>query len=482
MKKLNLLLVLIFIMGTSIEMFSQNVQGRRKKLWANDMNYEAVVVGIGADGTKLIKVWAYAKKIPIAKMKAKQNAIAACLFKGIHGSRDKNIKPIVTDPREAESHEAYFNKFFDFEQGAYVRYVGVTNDATGKDIIKQKGGMWRGGYKVGMVVSVNYDALRKEMEREGIVKKLGDVLGKAKKPTIMVVPSDLWCIKNGFKMTFDNQGTKQELPDYKKALQNNADLLLVIAKMNTMMAERGFPAKNLETELKNLESRSAELSMMSSKTSGASVAVSPIDMLKSTAKADIIMQLTWTVNKKGPKRSIVFNLQGLDAYTGKQIAGAQGTGTPSMSAETSLLLEEAVLAHLDNFNAQLMTHFTDLAANGREILVNIQVFENNEDDIDLETEYEYDGEEDELQTIIEDWVGDHAYNGKFNLSDGSETFMKFEQVRIPLFYERKGKKRAYDSKRFVNDLRKFLKKEPFNITSKVYMRGLGEAWLILGEK
>ena len=480
MKKLNLLLVLVFMLGIAGEMFSQNVQGRRKKLWANDMNYEAMVVGIGADGTKLIKVWAYAKKIPIAKMKAKQNAVAACLFKGIHGSRDKNIKPIVTDPRAADANEAYFNKFFDFEQGAYVRYVGVTNDATGKDIVKQKGGMWRGGYKVGMVVSVNYDALRKEMERQGVVKKLGDVLGKAKKPTIMVVPSDLWCIKNGFKMTFDNQGTKQELPDYKKALQNNSDLLLVIAKLNTLMAERGFPAKNLETEMKNLESRSAELSMMSSKESGSSVAVSPIDMLKSTAKADIIMQLTWTINKTGPKRSITFNLQGLDAYTGKQIAGAQGTGSPSFSAETPLLLEEAVLAHLDNFNAQLMTHFTDIAANGREIMINIQVWDNA--DIDLEEEYDFDGEEDELQIFIEDWIGDNAYNGKFNLSDGSETFMKFEQVRIPLFYERKGKKKAYDAKRFVNKLRKFLKTEPFEITSKLYMRGLGEAWLIIGEK
>ena len=34
--------------------------------------------------------------------------------------------------------------------------------------------------------------------------------------------------------------------DYKKAMQENADLLLVISSINDMMAERGFPLKNME--------------------------------------------------------------------------------------------------------------------------------------------------------------------------------------------------------------------------------------------
>jgi len=220
--------------------------------------------------------------------------------------------------------------------------------------------------------------------------------------------------------------------------------------------------------------------MLSSKESGSDVAESPIDVLKRTAKADIIMQLTWTVNKVGPKKSITFNLQGLDAYTGEQIAGAQGTGTPSFTAELPLLLEEAVLAHLDNFNAQLMDYFTDLAANGRKVKVNIKVWDNWDED--LESEFELDGEEDELGFLIENWMEDNAYQGKYHLADGSATFMKFDMVRIPMYYERKGKQRAMDTKRFLNGLRKHLKNGDTEIESKLYMRGLGEAWLILGEK
>jgi len=45
----------------------------------------------------------------------------------------------------------------------------------------------------------------------------------AKKPTIMVVPSDRLCISKGHKIEFDNQGTKVVLPDYKAALQNDGD-------------------------------------------------------------------------------------------------------------------------------------------------------------------------------------------------------------------------------------------------------------------
>ncbi len=475
MKRLNLLLIVVFLTSIANTTFAQRVKKEMKKLWASDKSYEVTVMAVGTDGTKLLKVWGYAKKKDIAKINAKKNAVAACLFKGAVGNRDKIVKPIIPNPRVADQHQGYFDGFFK-TGGNYLQYVLVTNDATGKDIIKMKK-----GYKVGVVVSVQYDALRKEMERAGIVKKLSEAIGKnAKKPTIMIVPSDNWCVQNGYTMEFDDQGTKRVLPDYKAALQGSSDLLLVIGKLNTLMADRGFPAKNVETEMKNINNRSAEASMLMSKESGAPVAESPIDVLKSTAKADIILQLTWSLNKVGPKKSVTFNLQGIDAYSGKQVAGSQGTGTPSFTAEIPLLLEEAVLAHLDNFNTQLMAHFTDLAENGREVVVTIKRFDDA--DFDLEEEFDYDGDEDELSFHIENWFGDNCVNGKFNLSDASENFMKFEQVRIPLYYERKGKQRAMDTRRFIKGLRKMLKGEPFNMESKLYMRGLGEAWLILGSK
>ena len=215
-----------------------------------------------------------------------------------------------------------------------------------------------------------------------------------------------------------------------------------------MMTERGFPLKNLESALKTLRNQAAEDAMLSSKEGGA-VAETPMDKLKKVAKADIIMQLTYTVNQTGPKRSLTFNLQGLDAYTDKQIAGASGTGSPSFTTELPILLEEAVLSHIDPFNSQLQGYFEDLFANGREIVVRIKTWDN----IDYDLEEEFDGEM--LSAIIENWMADNTVQGRFNTSVATENQMMFEEVRIPLEMEENGKVRAVDARRWVNMLRKY---------------------------
>lgn len=311
-----------------------------------------------------------------------------------------------------------------------------------------------------------------------IIVIVTNTFSQAKKPTIMVVPSDVWCNENGYMMEFDNQGTTIKIPNYKKAFQENPNLLQVISTINGLMAERGFPLKNMESAIKTLEANSAEDAMMSSKESGMGASESPIDKLKAVAKADIIMQLTWTVNTTGPKKSVTFNLQGLDSYTDKQVATATGTGEPSFTAELPVLLKEAVLSHIDNFNASLMTHFEDLFANGREVIIRIKKW----DDWDEDLETEYGDDNTELSEIIEDWMADNTVNGRFNTTDATENMMLFEQVRIPLYYEKNGKQRAMDTRRFAKQLSSFLKKEPYLIVNKVTTKGLGRATIYLGGK
>jgi len=253
-------------------------------------------------------------------------------------------------------------------------------------------------------------------------------------------------------------------------------LLMVLSKINTLMADRGFPLKNLESVLKTLETQSAEVSLLNSK-SGADLAESPIDVLTRTANADIIIQLTYVVNTVGPKKSITFMLQGLDAYTNKQIAGAQGTGQPSFSTELTVLLEEAVISYIDDFNSRLQNHFNDLFANGREVALQVRVF--NGAAFDIEQEFDWKGKKLECGEIIEDWVADNTVQKRYSLSSSSENRMIFEQVRIPLFDDRD---RPMDTRRWVRDLRTMLTGAPFNTPVKIYTRGLGEVWLILGEK
>jgi hypothetical protein len=298
-----------------------------------------------------------------------------------------------------------------------------------------------------------------------------DSFAQAKKPIIMVVPSDNWCSKNGFFMELDNQGSIIKSSDYKRALQENMELTLVIHKLEELMAIRGFQLKSLEQTLKSIESEAAENAMTSSKT-GAGISESPVDKLKSVAKADIWMQINWEINSFGPKKSVTFDLAGFDAFTDKNVAAASGTGNQLIGTPLPVMLETAVLSHLDNFNVLLQNHFGDMFENGREVTLRIKKF----DSFDGDLEKEYEGEE--LGSIIEKWVSENSVKGRFSTTESSENRMFFEQIRIPLF-DATGK--ASDTRGWAKGLQKFLK-EKYQITAKLTMKGLGQANIVVGDK
>ena len=80
---------------------------------------------------------------------------------------------------------------------------------------------------------------------------------QAKKPTLMIFPSDNWCIQRYFYKEINNQGNIIKTPDYKKAFQEDQEIGQVISKIGSLMIEKGFPLKDAENEMKNLERQSA---------------------------------------------------------------------------------------------------------------------------------------------------------------------------------------------------------------------------------
>lgn len=303
---------------------------------------------------------------------------------------------------------------------------------------------------------------------------IATAFGQAKKPKLMVVPSDAWCKQHNFTKTFDNQGTEEVIPDYQKALSTDKDLNNVISKINILMADRGFPLQDMQQSLKSINNISAEDRLITSRTSGATIAESPLDRLRRTAKADILLEVDWTISEVGPKKTVTYNLKGLDAYSNKQVAGAQGTGAPSFSAEVPVLLEEAVQDNMDNFTAQLQAHFDDMMANGREVVIDVRVFDNGSG---LTLEEEFNGTE--LSEILDDWMAENTVNHRFSKADATENYINYDQVRIPLY---KANGMPQDTNDFTRTLAKFLRNAPYNIPCKVINRGLGRSLIILGEK
>ena len=293
-----------------------------------------------------------------------------------------------------------------------------------------------------------------------------------KKPTIMILPSDNWCNQRYFMMSFDNQGTEVKVPNYQQAFMEDQELPQVISKIGEVLTEMGYSLKDAEQEIKSINMKPAEDNGTTSKTSGAALVETPLDQLKRQVKSDIVIQIWWKVNRDNGGHSASFTLEAFDAYTNKRIATSTGTTKPSTEI-IPVLLAKAVKENIKPFDRQMDDWNADQRKNGREISLTVRCWDNWNNDL----ETKYDGEE--LTDCIQHWLQKNTVKGAFNLSDGTESFIQFEQVRIPLFDD---KSKAMDARAFATKLRKYLAQQPYNITSKVMVRGLGEAILVLGEK
>lgn len=288
----------------------------------------------------------------------------------------------------------------------------------------------------------------------------------------MILPSDNWCNQRYFMTSFSNQGSTVKVPNYQQAFMEDTELPQVISKVGGVLTGLGYSLKDAEQEIKSIATKTAEDNVTYSKTSGAALNETPLDVLKRRVKSDIIIQIWWKLNRDSKGHSASFTLEAFDTYTNKRIATSTGT-TKSSTEGIPVLLEQAVKENIKPFDEQMLRWYDEQKKNGREIVLTVRCWDNWEND--LETEYEGN----ELTDCIQDWLAEHTVNAAYNLSDGTETFVQFEQVRIPLLDQRG---RAMDARAFATELRKYLQKSPYNITSKVMMRGLGEAIIVLGEK
>jgi hypothetical protein len=131
--------------------------------------YEIEAVSEGKEGTYLVKVWSYSKKAEVSIEQAKKNAVHGVIFQGIIGnSRVSNQPPIASDPAAQTQYADYFNVFFK-DNGPYMKYVSVSNDgsiAPGDRLKVNK------EYKIGVVVSIRKDLLKKDLEAASVIKRL----------------------------------------------------------------------------------------------------------------------------------------------------------------------------------------------------------------------------------------------------------------------------------------------------------------------
>lgn len=153
------------------------VSAQRRKKANRDTEqwrYEIQGLSTGAEGTYLVKVFSYSKKPQIAIEQAKKNAIHGIVFKGFAGKNRScpSQKPLVRDANTEEEHKDFFKNFF-ADGGKYMKFVSLSTDGAIAAQDRMKIGKKK--YKIGVIVSVSKDALRKYLEQKGIIKSLSSV-------------------------------------------------------------------------------------------------------------------------------------------------------------------------------------------------------------------------------------------------------------------------------------------------------------------
>ena len=293
------------------------------------------------------------------------------------------------------------------------------------------------------------------------------VNAQGKKPRIIIVPSEIWCAENGY--------SSNGVIDYKKALTENSTLLSIITEGNQFFSNNGFELTNLNDVLNQLVKDEA-INMTLENKNSFGVSESFFDQIMRTAQADVWIQIYFDIREENfGKRYCQFNVQVIDSYSKKQLAG-NSNRTQSSSADPEILAKTAVIDQFGQMISTLMNSFQDKLATGRDGRLVLKIWESS--NIDFETIYnseEYEME-DELRYIIEEWIYVNSMGGNFNTGQSSSTSLEFYDVKIPIVNDRG---RKIDTQYFLRGLQRTLRNEPFNLETKLVQIGLGEAWLII---
>ena len=290
------------------------------------------------------------------------------------------------------------------------------------------------------------------------------IYSQAKKPTIMVMPEDSWCIANGYHKEYDDQGDKIQIPDYNKAFVADPELKNAITAIQDVMTRRGYNLEDLQSKMNSSRNRNTRRAARSRTT-----VENPIDAILRDAKPDIRIDLSWTVYKRGPHKNIALIMKGVDAYSDKAIAPVYGDEVESTHANINALLIASVEDKMADFCDKLDAHFQNILDHGREVTFGVDV---EEDALEEGLDTRFDGTP--LNRIIRSWVSENTVNRNFSVESSSENFIDFNQVRIPMY----DNEVAYDIYTWAYGLVDMLENK-YKLRTKVEEIGLGRVEILI---
>lgn len=150
----------LFLFFFSVSLRAQNVEQNI------DRRYDIICEGNGVEGTYLVRVWVYANKQNLKPEQIRKFAVHGIIFKGVTGSSKCNgQKPLAKSLSVEEENKKYFDEFFE-KKNAYLNFATIVEGTFERVKVTKR------QFKIGAVVSVSKDQLRKQLEADGIIRGL----------------------------------------------------------------------------------------------------------------------------------------------------------------------------------------------------------------------------------------------------------------------------------------------------------------------
>jgi len=169
MKKIFLLVFTILLSTLSYsQVFSKRKANKDTQQW----RYEVACIGEGKGTNYTVKVFSFSKKPKVAIEQSKKNAVHAIIFQGVNAGPCISQKPLVTNPNIEEEKKDFFKSFF-ATGGKYMKFVTASNNGRIRpgDVSK----ISKKEYKIGVIVSVDVQGLKRDLESAGILQNIGDI-------------------------------------------------------------------------------------------------------------------------------------------------------------------------------------------------------------------------------------------------------------------------------------------------------------------
>lgn len=243
-------------------------------------------------------------------------------------------------------------------------------------------------------------------------------------PTIMVIPF------------------ARENYDIRRALDNDPNVRIALAKVKEAFDNRGFSTIDFVAKLKETESRQAfnDENQTDLKT-----------QIVEYSGADVYVETEAKMQRSSSGNSVNLIVTAYDASTGTSLSNKVGFSPKFHTDDFGRLTAKAVEGVIEDFLNTMQNKFTEIVENGRFIAVEFSF--NPDTELSMSTEV---GEDElPLSDALEIWMEENAFKGYYHIQGTTDLKMIFDQVRIPLKLENGTN---YTTNKFALKIFKFCRK------------------------